>query len=206
MASDELRFIRERYRNVASAFDRITAPAEWLAFRRLRRAIVPKAEGRVLEVAVGTGQNLQLYGRGVDLTAVDLSPEMLACARARAANLGIAAEFQEADAGDLPFPDGLFDSVVSTFAGCTFPDPVQAYREMWRVLRPGGRLLVAEHGLGDGRMLAWLLRRLAPWHFRQIACHLDREPLNLLSAAGIEAQVQDRMLGGTLLAATATKP
>lgn len=204
--SNDLDFIEERYQKVASSFDRATAIAERLVLRRLRRAVVPRARGRVLEVAVGTGQNLPFYDPEVVLTAVDLSPQMLAIARERAERLGRVVELRVEDAGALPFADGSFDSVVSTLAGCTFPDPVAAYREMWRVLRPGGWLLLAEHGRGESRFLGWLLDRLAPWHYRQMACHLNRDPLSLVRGAAIRPEVVASMLRGSLLAMVARKP
>lgn len=203
---DDLGFIRERYSANAQFFDRATAVFEWLAFRRLRRAVVPRAKGTVLEVAVGTGQNLPLYREGVRLTAVDLSSEMLEIARALAARMDLSAQFSIADAGKLPFEDQSFDSVVSTFAGCTFPDPVQAYREMWRVLREGGELLLVEHGRGRSPVLGRLLDRIAPWHFRQTACHLERDPLGLLRAAGIPAHLVVSRLREVLVAVVAQKP
>lgn len=204
--SDERGFIEERYEKFAPSFDRATAIAERLALRRLRRAVVPRARGRVLEVAIGTGQNLPLYDPEVHLTAVDLSPQMLAIARTRAGRLGRQVDLRREDAEALPFADDAFDSVVSTLAGCTFPNPVAAYREMWRVLRPGGLLLLAEHGRGESRMLGWLLHRLAPWHYRQVACHLDRDPLGLVRSASIDPEVVTSMLRGALIAMVARKP
>lgn len=203
---DDLGFIRERYSANAQFFDRATAVFEWLAFRRLRKAVVPRARGAVLEVAVGTGQNLPLYHGGVSITAVDLSLDMLEIARGLASRMGLKVNFSLADAGVLPFADESFDSVVSTFAGCTFPDPLQAYREMWRVLRAGGELLLVEHGRGKSPMLGHLLDRIAPWHYLKTACHLERDPLRLLREAGIPACLVEGRLREVLVAVVAQKP
>src|SRR5829696_4624682 len=101
-----------------------------------------QARGNVLEVAVGTGLNLEAYPRGVTLTGIDLSEAMLDIARGRASQLGRTASLQQADAHELPFDDASFDTVVCTFGLCAIPDHTKAIAEMTRVLRPGGRLIL----------------------------------------------------------------
>ncbi|WP_026122592.1 class I SAM-dependent methyltransferase [Nocardiopsis halotolerans] len=110
-----------------------------------RARLCGRARGRVLEVAVGTGHNLPYYPDGVEVTGVDLSPGMLARARARAAGLGGRVDLREGDAQDLAFGDGEFDTVVCALALCTIPDQYRALSEMRRVLRPGGLLLLVDH-------------------------------------------------------------
>ncbi len=97
--------------------------------------------GRLLEVAAGTGSNLLHYPPGADVVIIDLSPRMLLKAGQRGAR-----KTAVMDAQHLAFRDGSFDIVVSTLGTCTFPDPVQALREMRRVCRPGGHILLLEHG------------------------------------------------------------
>src|SRR5258708_11615573 len=94
--------------------------------------------GRVLELGIGTGLNLPHYPPDTELTAVDLSPDMLDRARARAASLGRSIALREADMTGLPFPDDHFDAVVSTLTLCTVPDPIAAVREAARGRRPCG--------------------------------------------------------------------
>lgn len=110
-----------------------------------RARLCAKARGRVLEVAVGTGQNLPYYRDGVEVTGVDLSPGMLARARERAAGLDGSFALREGDAQDLPLGDGEFDTVLCALALCTIPDQYRALSEMRRVLRPGGLLLLVDH-------------------------------------------------------------
>jgi ubiquinone/menaquinone biosynthesis C-methylase UbiE len=105
-----------------------------------------QASGKVLEVAVGTGKNLNYYPRGCRIIAVDLSREMLNIARNRAAKLAKQVSFLVADAEALPFPDNSFDTVVSSVSTCTFPNPVAALKEIARVCRPEGKVLLLEHG------------------------------------------------------------
>lgn len=200
MEGDGEAFVRERYKQNAAYFAKEPALIAALGFRRMRKVIASQARGKTLEVAIGTGLNLPHYPAGIDLTGIDLSPDMLAYARQRALDIGMAVTLLEGDATALPFPDASFDTVVETFAGCSFPDPVAAYCEMHRVLRPGGLLLVAEHGRGDRALVGSLLDRLAPWHYRQTACHLTRDPLALLHAAGWEPERLRRGTAGVLQA------
>ena len=137
--------IRSRWDRRAVHYDAAGRLLERLLIGDSRAWIGRQATGRTLEVAVGTGRNLPHYPAGLDLTGLDLSPEMLARARRRAAELGRRVDLREGDAERLPFPDGSFDTVVCTLALCAVPDREAAIAEIDRVLRPGGRLLLLDH-------------------------------------------------------------
>src|SRR5919106_3922328 len=117
------REIAEKYDRFARWYDWVEGIPDLLGVSRLRRRILRRSRGKVLEVAVGTGKNLSRYPRGCPITAVDLSIEMLNIAQQRAAKLSMEVSFSLADAAALPFPDKSFDTVVSTLSTCTFPDP-----------------------------------------------------------------------------------
>jgi len=152
---------------------------------RLRRWAMTQARGHVLDVACGTGENFRLL-RGVDsLTAVDLSPAMLAQARRRAGRLGIDVDLREMSAQQLDFPDGTFDTVTTAMTTCTFPDPAAALREMARVTRPDGRLLLVEHGRSRIDWIARLQDRRADRHYRQAGCRWNQDVMAVLGAAGL---------------------
>jgi len=172
-------------------YDLAVAPLELFIFRRLRSRLLKSAVGRVLEVAAGTGANLKHYPAGIDIVSVDLSPSMLARARSRGASKVVIM-----DAGLLAFRDGSFDTVVSTLATCTFPDPVEALQQMRRVCRPGGRILLLEHGrsLRPG-VAAWQDRRAAK-HAAYLGCWWNREPLENVRRAGLEPQTMTRTFLG----------
>lgn len=119
-------------------------PPERLTLGRSRQWICSRATGSVLEVSVGTGLNLPEYPGGVRLTGLDLDPEMLSVTRTRADRTAPVALVQ-ADASRLPFASGSFDSVVCTLAMCEFRDRGAVLAEMYRLLRPGGRLLLLDH-------------------------------------------------------------
>jgi ubiquinone/menaquinone biosynthesis C-methylase UbiE len=166
---------------------------ELLVFRALRRSLLASAEGRVLEVAAGTGANLAWYPPGLRVIAVDLSPGMLQRARRRGASA-----VSLMDAGCLALADGSFDTVVSTLATCTFPDPVAALREMRRVCRPGGRILLLEHGRSNRPRFAAYQDRTAASHARHLGCWWNRNPLHALQEAGIHPTHATRRLFGTV--------
>ncbi|HEV8176342.1 MAG TPA: class I SAM-dependent methyltransferase, partial [Gemmatimonadales bacterium] len=148
--------------------------------------------GSELEIAVGTGLNLRHYPAGIDLTGIELSPAMLQRARARSAGLGSSADLRLGDATALKFADQSFDSVVCTFSLCTIPDDAAAVAEAWRVLRPGGRLFLAEHVRSTRPRIRAGQKLIDPFAVRFSADHLIREPLHHLQTQGFELERLER--------------
>jgi ubiquinone/menaquinone biosynthesis C-methylase UbiE len=177
--------IRRKYNDFARWYDLVEGVPEVCGVSRLRRELLRRASGRVLEVAVGTGKNLRYYPRGCQITAVDLSPSMLAIARQRARRLGLDVTLIEMNVEALDFPDRSFDTVVDTLALCTFPNPVSVLHEMARVCRSDGRLLLLEHGRSDRDWLGRWQDRQADRHARHLCCRWNREPLALVRRAGL---------------------
>lgn len=188
---DSLHDLQSKWDRASRWYDFAVAPLEMLIFRRLRSRMLKSAVGRVLEIAAGTGSNLAHYPAGVNIVAVDLSPAMLAKARAHGAS-----KLAVMDAGQLAFRDDSFDTVVSTLATCTFPDPVEALREMRRVCRPGGRILLLEHGRSDRPSVAAWQDRRAPKYAAHLGCWWNREPLENARRAGLEPSVATRTFLG----------
>lgn len=192
------RELREAYDAFARWYDPTEAVGEVLGLSRLRRRLLAGARGRVLEVGIGTGRNLPYYPRECEITGVDLSPEMLARAAARARKLGLTVDLRVMDAEALEFPDASFDTVVDALAICTYPDPRQALREMARVCKSDGRILLLEHGRSDRRWLARWQDRRAPRHAEKLGCHWNRDPRALTDEAGLDMDRADRRLLGTV--------
>jgi phosphatidylethanolamine/phosphatidyl-N-methylethanolamine N-methyltransferase len=118
---------------------------------------------RLLEVGVGTGINARLYPRNCHVTGIDLSPEMLEKARARIQRQGLRnIRLQEMDAAHLTFPDDSFDIVYAPYVISVVPDPVQVVREMRRVCRPGGKIVVVNHFRSSNPILSRLERAMSP--------------------------------------------
>ncbi len=188
--------LRRGYDEAASRYDRSEAPLEWLGISRMRRNVFGRASGRVLEVAVGTGVNLPHFPAACDVTAVDLSPRMLAVARGRAERLGRRASFDVMDAEMLELDSDSFDTVASSMSVCTFPDPVRALSEMARVCRPGGRVLLLEHGRSSWEVAGRWQDRHAHRFSSQLGCHWNRDPVALAQRAGLRVvRSRRRFLG-----------
>jgi ubiquinone/menaquinone biosynthesis C-methylase UbiE len=184
---DSLLDLQKKWDRASRWYDLGTMALEALVFRRLRSRLLKSATGRVLEVAAGSGLNLVHYPRNLDLTAVDLSPGMLRRARNRGAH-----KVFVMDAEHLAFKDGSFDTVVSTLGTCTFPNPVEALREMRRVCRPGGAILLLEHGRSNRAALAdWQDRHAHRWA-AYLGCWWNREPLDTLREAGLQPHAATR--------------
>lgn len=168
-----------------------------LGVARLRKKLLSKATGKILEVACGTGQNFPLFAPNSEVTAVDLSSKMLEKACENAIKHGLNVNLSVMDAEHLQFPDGNFDTVVSTLSTCTFPDPVKALQEMKRVCRPGGLILLLEHGHSNFQWLASYQDRHEYQHYQDHAgCRWNQDPLDLLLSAGIKVLKSKRNILG----------
>ncbi|HHT9125930.1 MAG TPA: class I SAM-dependent methyltransferase [Candidatus Brocadiia bacterium] len=178
--------IRQKYDKFAPWYDLVEGIPDFLGIRKLRRNLLQRASGNVLEIAVGTGKNLRHYPGNCHITAIDLSPAMLEIARKRASHLGLNITFMIMDAEALDIPDQSFDTVVSSLTLCTFPDPVAALREMARVCRVDGRILLLEHGRSDREWLGRWQDRKADRHAEKLGCCWNREPLDFVHHAGLK--------------------
>lgn len=175
-------------------------------FRDTRAWVCGQAAGDVLEVAVGTGLNLEHYPAGTRLAGIDLSPAMLALARARAVDLGRDVELRVGDAEHLDVGDAAVDTVVCTFSLCGIPDAERAVREMARVLRPGGRLLLADHVASTNPLLRGVQRLAELVSVPAAGEHFRRRPLPLVQAAGLVVERRERFAAGVVERLVAARP
>ncbi len=170
----------------AATYDRTTALFERRLLAPSRAWIAERVVGVTLEVAVGTGANLPFYAhRATDLTPVEASRAMLDAAAVRARGVGKPVRLVQADAADLGLPSDAFDTVVCTYAMCCVEDELAVLRELGRVLRPGGRLLMADHVESSarlGRGVQRMLDRLTPDEAHE---HHRRRPLLLVPDVGM---------------------
>ena len=198
--SEQLAAETERVRTIqdkeAPRYDRQISFFERVLFGDGREWVCSQAEGEVLELAAGTARNLSFYPSRVKITAIELSPEMLAIGRKRAEGLGHEVDLRQGDVQNLEFADESFDTVVCTLGLCTIPDPRQAVAEAHRVLRPGGKLILLEHVRSPSRPVRAVERLLDPISVRFQADHLTREPLEYLEAEGFEVERLERSKWG----------
>ena len=170
----------------AADYDRTVADVERRLLGDQRGWATSRARGRVLELAVGTGLNLPRYPDAVEhVLGIDLSEQMLERARARIADQRLdRVEVRQGDVEHLDLPDASVDTVVSTYSLCTLADPAAVLREARRVLVPGGRLVLVEHGPARTWWIRTVQRVINPFAKRWQADDLLRAPRPLAEAAG----------------------
>lgn len=194
---------RDRWRRYwdkeSASYDKQMQRFERLLAPDTRAWVCSQATGQTLEVGVGTGLNLPLYPAGVTLSGIDFSPAMLDIARGRATQLAREVDLREADALNLPFPDGCFDTVVSTFVLCAVP-------EMIRVLRPGGLLLLADHIAGGAWPTRAVQRLIEVVTVPLQGEHFLRRPLSHVKAEGLQVEQRERFKLGLIERLAARKP
>lgn len=165
-----------------------------------REKVVPLAEGRVLEIGIGSGLNLSYYDQAKieKLWGLDPSMELRKRAVERSLACGLDVDFIGLSGESIPLDDGSADTVVTTFTLCTIPDADAALREMHRVLRPGGRILFAEHGRApDEEVTRWQDRINPVWQKVAGGCNLNRKIDAMVREAGftVEALEQSYLPG-----------
>jgi SAM-dependent methyltransferase len=163
---------------------------------RQRAKIVPRAQGRVLELGIGMGLNLAHYdaAKVESVTGVDPAHELRVAAEAAPRDPRLKVRVFEGSAEALPFEAGSFDCVVCTFTLCSVQAPEAALREARRVLKPGGRFLYCEHGLSPDPGVAKWQRRIEPvWKRIAGGCHLTRPVTAAIAAAGFQVTRRDSM-------------
>ncbi|HSG00460.1 MAG TPA: class I SAM-dependent methyltransferase [Vicinamibacterales bacterium] len=155
--------------------------------RRQREKVVPLAAGRVLEVGLGSGHNLEFYdpARVTRVWGLEPSERMRALARAAVERLPFDFEFIDAPGEDVPLEAGSVDTVVVTYTLCTVPDVEAVVGEISRVLVPGGQLLFCEHGVApDPRVRRWQAWLNPLWRPLAGGCNLNRDPRGVIAAGG----------------------
>lgn len=172
---------------------------------RWRRQLARRARGNVLEVAVGTGRNLEYYRSSEveSITALDFSRKMLEVILGRKekgqCDPKIELKLRVGNCSNLSdFNDGTFDTVVDTFGLCSFEDPVSALKEMKRVCKIDGQILLLEHGESDWPWMQKLLSRQVSVHVKKFGCYNHRSIRRLIDDAGLVVVSGKRKHWGTI--------
>lgn len=182
----ETQLTRKKYNRSARFYNLTEIPMELSLFRHWRRRLFDNLSGqRVLEIGVGTGKNLKFYPDGLSIVGIDLSEGMMAKAQPIARSKGIA--LAQMDAEHLAFADATFDAVVATFVFCSVPDPVVGFKEIRRVLKPGGQVMLLEHVLPENRLLAWIFNRVNNFVVNRSGVHINRETADNFRKAGLKS-------------------
>lgn len=177
--------IRKRYDRLAPFYDLLEAPVQRFRFSSWRKRLKNRVIGkRGLEPGVGTGKNFRHYPSNVHITAIDVSPRMLDRAEKRAQTLGIDVDLRQMDVQELQFRDQSFDTVFATFVFCSVPDPVLGLKELRRVCKTGGRLLLLEHMRPENQFFGTLFDALNPLIVRMSGANINRKTIDNINSAG----------------------
>ncbi len=189
---------------LAQIYDPVIAPLDALGVRRWREWAVSAAQGRVLEIGVGTGLNLRHYRKAQAIAAIDPDGESLQ--RARTRRNGTVIGLSQARAEALPFAEESFDAVVGTLTFCSIGDPIYALGEVRRVLKAGGALRLVEHVRVQNRFIAAMQDVLTPMWCRIAGnCHLNRDTLVAVEQAGFRVRRVNRLIGNLFIGIDAVK-
>jgi len=181
-------------------YDILMSPLERRKFGKIRKKLIEKAVGEVLEIGSGTGFNFPYYEHAKRVTAVEPEPRMRELSLPRAHHAQVPVEIILAGAEELPFPDDFFDTVVCTLVLCTIPNPTKALEEIRRVCKPEGQILLFEHVKIEHRILGQLQEWLTPfWKRICDGCHLNRNTLQLVNMAGFKVIALNQYYKGIFL-------
>lgn len=166
-------------------YDLAFKPLEMIQLSQLRQDLLSSAAGKILEIGAGTGLNFPHYPAGSEVLATELDEDMMKQAKKRGSDYHI--RLEAVNAQELPYPDDEFDTVVATLVFCTIPDPDKALKEVYRVLRPNGSLLLLEHVRRNTPIAGNLLDALTPvWKLVAGGCHLNRDPERSMTKLGFK--------------------
>jgi|GEM_PF-141362 ubiquinone/menaquinone biosynthesis C-methylase UbiE len=181
---------RRVFDDMAALYDVAMLPLEALLLQRLRSTLFQRLHGTALEVGVGTGVNFAYYPPDVCLVGMDESWDML---RVAATKARACFHLAQSDVQSLPFADATFDSIVGTLLFCSVPDPLRGLRELRRVLKLDGRLILLEHVRGLSPLARQATDLLNPfWTRFTRSCNLNRETVQAVAAAGFTVTHSER--------------
>jgi len=175
--------IKKRYNRVSGIYDSM----DKMIKESWRKDLLENVEGNILEVGVGTGANLQFYPDDIHLTGIDFSSGMLKHAREKVNNLTLPYQVNlvEMDAQQMDFPDNTFDYVVATCVYCSVPDPVKGLKEMGRVCKSDGKIILLEHMRSDKEVVGKMMDLLNPITVNIWGANINRKTLDNIKQAGL---------------------
>jgi ubiquinone/menaquinone biosynthesis C-methylase UbiE len=180
---------KRRYNRIAPVYDLMEILVERSRYSKWRELLWSKVEGKdILEVGVGTGKNFPYYPANAEITAIDFSEKMLNRARQKAEEYNVKVDLQQADVQNMSFEDDTFETVVATFVFCSVPDPVKGLKEIGRVCKPGGKVLLLEHVLSANRILAFLMNLVSPIVVRAMGPNINRKTVENVANSGLKVE------------------
>jgi len=188
-STEETNVIKQRYNRTAAFFDLMTRVIPNETHRRAFSLV----SGNILEVGVGTGANFPYYPVGSRVTAIDFSPGMLARAKEKVSEAPIPVTLLEMDVEHMSFPDAEFDSVITTCVFCSVPNPVAGLKEIRRVCKPDGRIVLLEHMRSENPVIGWLMDRFNFVSLYLVGANINRRTMDNIKAAGLQVETVENL-------------
>lgn len=181
-----------KYNRISYVYDMMESVVEFLKFGKWRRMVLSGMSGRVLDMGVGTGKNLEYYPKACNVVGVDISPKMLEHARKKAQDMDNVS-LLVMDGEHLAFRDDSFDNVVTTFVLCSVPDPVNALKELQRVCKPDGIITNLEHMRSGNALVAFIEDVFNPVSTFIMGVNINRRTVDNIKKAGLEVLEERNM-------------
>jgi ubiquinone/menaquinone biosynthesis C-methylase UbiE len=186
-------------KGVKKKWDKTSRFYDWFTFMdvrgknaKIRQEMLQEVDGKILEVGIGTGHNTQFYPPKRNIIGIDISGGMLSKAKKKALGYLGHISLLSMDAENLAFKDHSFDTIVSTCVFCSVPDPIAGLKEIRRVLKPSGKLLMYEHVLSKRLPLKFVMNLLAPLVARIFGPHINRNTVDNVKKSGMDViRVED---------------
>jgi ubiquinone/menaquinone biosynthesis C-methylase UbiE len=186
--------VRKRYDRIAPYFEGMEAVMEGLFFKTWRKRLWAKVEGHhILEVGVGTGKNFDYYPQDARITAIDFSEQMLKQALRKRDRKNVNVELELMDIQSLYFADNSFDTVICSFVFCSVPSAIKGLKEVYRVCKPGGQVLLLEHVVSSNSVIAAIMNLLNPVVVTLFGANINRNTVkNVKACAFTSVHVDER--------------
>ncbi|MFB1050972.1 class I SAM-dependent methyltransferase [Paraliobacillus sp. JSM ZJ581] len=181
---------------IKKRYDRVSKVYDWMDImikERWRKDLLEHVSGNVLEVGVGTGSNLPFYPNDIRLTGIDFSSGMLTRAQQKVDTLKLPypVTLMETNAQQMGFRDNTFDYVIATCVYCSVPDPIQGLKEMRRVCKPGGKIILLEHMRSDNEAVGKIMDILNPISVNMWGANINRRTMDNIKKADLVIEEQE---------------
>jgi len=148
--------IQKKYNRNAIVYDLIEFPVEKVLYSKWRKKYFSNLIGKVLDVGIGTGKNIDYYNNEAEVTGIDFSKKMLEKVKRKLKKSGRKnISLKLMDVENLKFRDNSFDYVITSSVFCSVPNPIEGLKEIKRVLKPNGKLIMVEHVLSKNKIIAF---------------------------------------------------
>lgn len=186
--------IKKKYDRIAPYYEGLEAIMEGLFFKTWRKKLWVKVDGyHILEVGVGTGKNFDFYPNEARITAIDFSEAMLKQATHKKDRKSISVDLDLMDVQSLCFADNSFDTVIGSFVFCSVPLPIKGLKELYRVCKPGGQVLLLEHVLSSNPIIAKVMNFFNPVILALVGANINRDTVKNIKACGfVSVRIDER--------------